>query len=91
MSTSETDRTSAPAFRVDVNLHELLKDSSAQRDPEESDLAEGEGLPEPIYPQRPEVMWKTDREFHNFKAWRAWKGLGAPYFKSRLMPGELRL
>ena len=90
MSTSETDKSSAPAFRVDVNLHELLKDSSAQRNPKESDLAEGEGLPEPIYPQRPEVMWKTDRAYHNFKAWRIWKGLGAPYFKSRLMPGELQ-
>ena len=39
----------------------------------------------PVYPQRREVMWPTDREFHNFKAWRTWKGLGAPYFKSRLL------
>jgi MoaA/NifB/PqqE/SkfB family radical SAM enzyme len=89
MSTSEVDKNTAPTFRVDVNLHEFLKNSS-ERAAAVADLNEGEGLPVPVYPQRPEVMWETDRAYHNFKAWRTWKGLGAPYFKSRLMPGELR-
>ena len=89
-SEPEKEKSATPAFRVDVNLHQLLKNSSPQRDSTQSDIAVADGLPEPIYPQRPEVMWKTDRQFHNFKAWRAWKGLGAPYFKSRLMRGELR-
>jgi hypothetical protein len=66
MSTSEVDKTSAPAFRVDVNLHEFLKNSS-ERANAVADLNVGEGLPQPVYPQRPEVMWETDRAFHNFK------------------------
>jgi MoaA/NifB/PqqE/SkfB family radical SAM enzyme len=89
MSTSQADKNAAPAFRVDVNLHEFLKNSPA-RAAAVAELNVGEGLPDPVYPQRPEVMWETDRAFHNFKAWRAWKGLGAPYFKSRLLKGELR-
>ena len=48
-----------------------------------------EGLPEPVYPQYTYARWETDRKFHNFKAWRTWKGLGAPYFKHRLMPGDI--
>jgi MoaA/NifB/PqqE/SkfB family radical SAM enzyme len=85
MSTTET-----PTFRVDVGLRDFLQQSSSQRAPEPDDLHVEGGLPEPVYPQRPEVMWETDRAFNNFKAWRTWKGLGAPYFKSRLMPGDLR-
>ena len=81
MSTTETPHT-APAFRVDATLHDLLKNSRVQREEPlyESDEIVAGGLPEPIYPQRPEVMWRTDREYHNYKAWRTWKGLGAPYF-----------
>jgi MoaA/NifB/PqqE/SkfB family radical SAM enzyme len=89
---TETESTAAPAFRIDVNLHELLKNSRVQRDQplHEPDEVVSGGLPDPVYPQRPEVMWPTEREYHNFKAWRTWKGLGAPYFKSRFMPGQLR-
>ncbi len=87
--TTEPKKENAPAFRVDVNLRDMLKNSSPDRPPQ-SNETEGEGLPEPVYPQYPEVRWKTDRRFHNFKVVRAWKGLGAPYFKSRLMPGQLR-
>src|SRR5262245_34013691 len=93
MSTTETQHTtSAPAFRVDATLHDLLKNSRVQREEAlyESDEIVAGGLPEATYPQRPEVMWPTEREYHNFKAWRTWKGLGAPYFKSRFMPGQLR-
>src|SRR4029078_2423680 len=91
MSTTETQH-NAPAFRVDATLHDLLKNSRVQREEplQESDEIVAGGLPEAIYPQRPEGMWHTDREYHNYKAWRTWKGLGAPYFKSRLRPGHLR-
>jgi len=88
MSTNAPKETSAPAFRVDVQLRDALLNGSTEQAGE--DIAEGEGLPEPVYPQHPEVRWQTDRAYHNFKAWRTWKGLGAPYFKSRLMPGSLR-
>ena len=64
MSSSEVDKITQPAFRVDVNLHEFLKNSS-ERASAVADLNVGEGLPDPVYPQRPEVMWETDRAFHN--------------------------
>ncbi len=92
MSTTEIKPESAPAFRVDASLHQFLKQPAT---PKELDIHDSEGvveggLPEPIYPQRPEVMWETDRAFNNYKAWRTWKGLGAPYFKSRMLPMDLR-
>jgi len=92
MSTTEIKPESAPAFRVDAGLHQILKQPAT---PKELGIHDSEGfveggLPEPIFPQRPEVMWKTDRAFNNFKAWRTWKGLGAPYFKSRMLPMDLR-
>src|SRR5258705_4355707 len=92
MSTTETKKTAVPSFRVDSHLHDLLKNPTIHRDQplHESDELVAGGLPEPIYPQRAEVMWPTDREFHKFKAWRTWKGLGSPYFKSRVTPNQLR-
>jgi MoaA/NifB/PqqE/SkfB family radical SAM enzyme len=86
---STTSKEPTPSFRVDANLHEVLK-STSQFSPEEIEPPVTGGLPDPVYPQHPEVMWETDRAFHNFKAWRTWKGLGAPYFKSRLLRGNLR-
>jgi MoaA/NifB/PqqE/SkfB family radical SAM enzyme len=86
MSAAEPNKHVIPLFRVDNRLHTFLKNSTTQTAPEpDVDVT----LPEPVYPQRPDVMWETDRAFHNFKAWRTWKGLGAPYFKSRLLPGDL--
>ena len=94
MSYVEKESTSkpVPSFRIDADLHDVLKRPPLRKDEPlyEVDEVVSGGLPEPIYPQRPEVMWATDRQYHNFKAWRTWKGLGAPYFKSRLMPGQLR-
>ncbi len=89
MSTTDSAKKTAPSFRLDGNLHEALKNPSRPHTP----VQPGDsvpGLPEPVYPQRPEAMWETERAYNRFKAWRTWKGLGAPYFKSRLRPGELR-
>jgi MoaA/NifB/PqqE/SkfB family radical SAM enzyme len=87
---STTEQESVPTFRVDAGLHSMLKGAPSHHDPlDPIEYIEG-GLPEPVYPERPEVMWKTKRAQDNFKAWRTWKGLGAPYFQSRLMPGQLR-
>ena len=88
MATTEHGTTAS--FRVNVKLHDMLKNSLANADPLDPIGPVEGGLPEPVYPQRPEIMWKTDRAREHFKAWRTWKGLGAPYFKSRLMPGQLR-
>jgi MoaA/NifB/PqqE/SkfB family radical SAM enzyme len=88
MATTEHETT--PSFRVNVKLHDMLKSSPAHTDPLDPIGPVEGGLPEPVYPQRPEIMWKTERAYDHFKAWRTWKGLGVPYFKSRLMPGQLR-
>ena len=92
MSTTEAPKEAAPSFRIDVGLHEMLKDSHALKDLEDPIGPVEGGLPEPVYPQHPDasVRWKTQRSYNNFKRLRTWKGLGSPYFKSRMMPWELR-
>jgi MoaA/NifB/PqqE/SkfB family radical SAM enzyme len=86
---NEPDKKAAPEFRVDVKLRDSLL-SPSERKSSESALAVEEGLPEPVYPQYTYPRWPTDRKFHNAKAWRTWKSLGAPYFTHRLMPGQLQ-
>ncbi len=89
MSTTEK-KEATPEFRIDENLRDVLNPvRDLQPLPEPDGPVEG-GLPEPVFPQRPEVMWETERAYNNFKAWRVWKGMGAPYFKSRLKPQQLR-
>jgi len=88
--TNEPGKKAAPDFRVDVKLRDVLVNSSETRNRSQAAIAVEEGLPEPIYPQYPYPRWTKDRAYHNFKAWRTWKSLGAPYFKHRLMPGDLQ-
>src|SRR5437762_258815 len=78
---------SASPFRLDVPLHELLMTPTA---PSRLLLppAEKECLPEPIYPQRGKPARRSDFQYTRWKAWRHWKALGTPYFKSRLLPGD---
>ena len=92
MSTTEAPNESTPSFRIDTNLHELLKENHGLKDLDDPVGPVEGGLPEPVFPQHPppEVRWKSERAYHNFKAWRMWKSLGSPYFKSKIMPGELR-
>jgi hypothetical protein len=92
MSTTETPKEAAPSFRIDVGLHDMLKDSHALKDLDDPIGAVEGGLPEPVFPQYPDApeRWKTERAYNNFKRLRTWKGLGAPYFKSKMMPWELR-
>src|SRR5262249_29642038 len=87
---NEPEKKAAPEFRVDVKLRDVLLSSNAQRNSIASALAVEEGLPEPVYPQYTYPRWPTERKFHNYKAWRTWKSLGAPYFKHRLMPGQIQ-
>ena len=92
MSTTETPKDAAPSFRIDVGLHDMLKDSHGLKDLDDPIGPVEGGLPEPVYPQYPDpsTRWKTQRAYNNFKRLRTWKGLGAPYFKSKMMPWELR-
>jgi MoaA/NifB/PqqE/SkfB family radical SAM enzyme len=87
---NEPEKVAAPQFRVDAKLRDVLLTPSAPRSSAQSALVVEEGLPEPVYPQYTYPRWPTERKFYNYKAWRTWKSLGAPYFKHRLMPGEIQ-
>lgn len=69
-----------PGFRWDVNLHELLTQSPAPRPvlvpPEKGG---GKTLPEPVFPQRPELLTADDnyeeeleRANAGKRRWPAW-------------------
>ena len=88
----------APTYRLDVHLHELL-----MKPPEQPRLlppppgGELQTLPEPVFPQYPELMTARDEDFlpvngrrtYNAKhIVRAAKGWAFPFFRSRIMPGE---
>lgn len=89
MSSPATKET-VPAFRVDPEfLHRLKTPGAMEPLPEPEGPVEG-GLDEPVYPQYTYPRWESERQFNNYKAWRTWKSLGAPYFRSRLRPGQVR-
>ena len=83
----------APKFRIDVDIHYLLMDSS--RRPVEPVAAKGLTLPEPVFPQYPEKLADPGPEIapekrdwslsHVYRAMRGWL---FPYIRSRMMPGE---
>jgi len=76
-------------FRLDVPLHELLmKPASPAPVPMLLPPSEKEYLPEPVFPQRTEPARQSSFQYTRWKAWRHWKALGTPYFKSRLLPGD---
>ncbi len=78
---------SAPAFRIDQKLHQILYKSEAA--PKLAPMPE-EVLPEPVYPQKPNPVEMTRKEYQRFNALRTWKSWGSPYFKSRWHSDELR-
>jgi len=90
ISNEPEKKVDAPEYRVDVKLRDVLLNPNERRGSAATALAEEEGLPEPVYPQYTYPRWPTERQFHNAKAWRTWKSLGSPYFKHRLMPGQLQ-
>jgi MoaA/NifB/PqqE/SkfB family radical SAM enzyme len=84
----------APAkFRIDVDIHNLLMNSgSGGPSPAE---AKGTTLPEPVFPQYPELLNdpgpETPLEKRDWTApqvWRKVRGWLLPYVRSRVMPGE---
>ncbi|MDA2929880.1 radical SAM protein [Acidobacteria bacterium AH-259-O06] len=81
--------TSAPAFRLDVPLHELLtqpKERSAV-----SPAAQTQTLPDPVYPQRAKGDNELSKsEYHKLNALRTLNGWAIPYVKSRWYSKELR-
>ncbi len=88
-------------FRLDVQLHELLKKPGLNRllPPPPADL---QSLPDPVFPQHPELLTSehlpvddhgspTDpykRKWTAPTVYKTMKGWMFPYLKSRLLPGD---
>lgn len=92
---------SAPAFRLDVPLHDLLT-RSAPKPPGLPASAQPQKLPDPVFPQHPQLLRDGDPDFEGpptdgdsyQRHWsaphivRAMRGWLAPYVQSRLLPGD---
>ena len=82
-----------PRFRVDVQLHDLLVKSQPKSLVPKPDAPQA--LPEPVYPQHPELVDVADPEvFPDKRQWtaplvyRAMRGWLFPYIGSRIRPGD---
>ena len=76
----------APKFRIDVDIHNLLMDSSRQ--PVKPAAAKGLALPEPVFPQYPEKLADPGPEIAPEKwdwsmshVYRAIRGCFFPYIR----------
>src|SRR5258706_8205157 len=78
---------SAQPFRIDQKLHQILYKSEAA--PKLEPMPQ-EVLPEPVYPQKPDPVPMTRKEYQKFNAIRTLKSWGSPYFKSRWHSNTLR-
>jgi len=92
---------SAPAFRVDVSLHQALTGSGTgpAAPPARGEL---QVLPEPPFPRRPKLLDADDSQFIKPRTngdpyqrrwdapyiYRAMRGWLFPYIKSRVLPGD---
>ena len=85
---------SSPRFRVDVQLHDLLmnKDRRTSLLPKPGEPLT---LPDPVYPQHPELLEVPDMEaIPDQRKWsaplvyRAMRGWMFPYIRSRVLPGD---
>ena len=95
METESEKTTAHQAFRVDVQLHDLLVNKNGRVLKSLLPAAgEPQSLPEPVFPVRPELQSVPDPEvFPDKRAWsapliyRAMRGWLFPYVRSRVMPG----
>jgi len=100
---SGTTGSSAPAFRVDERFHGLLRSPAAARSISPPDLRSPQVLPEPVFPQHPELLvedhphdWDSRAHPENpyRRRWtlplifRAMRGWLFPYLKSRVFPDD---
>lgn len=97
----DTDRT-APPFRLDVQLHDLLKKPTARPMAPPSPSAQAQTLPEPVFPRHPDLLGDEASDFaphepvtpNGRRHWttslifRAMRGWLFPYVKSRVLPGD---
>jgi MoaA/NifB/PqqE/SkfB family radical SAM enzyme len=83
----------APKFRIDVAIHDLLMNGAGQmpRVPQPKGLT----LPQPVFPQHPELLRQEGpetppekREWSREHIYRKMRGWLFPYLRSRVLPGE---
>ena len=82
-----------PQFRLDVELHQLLTNSQAGTPPAAE--SKGMSLPEPVFPQHPELLKErgldkppSQRKWGGKHILRAMNGWLVPYVKSRVFSGD---
>jgi MoaA/NifB/PqqE/SkfB family radical SAM enzyme len=80
-------------FRMDVSIHDLLMDSKSSSPIPAP--AKGLTLPEPVFPQRPELLndpgpdtLPEKRRWERKEIYRKMRGWLFPYIRSRVLPGE---
>src|SRR5271155_4429531 len=83
----------APKFRIDVDIHNLLTRSAAE--PMAVPAAKGMTLPDPVFPRFPEKLKDpgpaTIPEWRNWtipEVYRKMRGWLFPYIRSRVLPGD---
>ncbi len=99
---SQESGESIPRFRIDVQLHQVLKSQERSRLSPVPPPRKPETLPEPVFPQHPELLRRdasrsteqepfTPPERRRWTApliYRAMRGWLFPYVKSRVLPGH---
>ncbi len=106
METIERDEQASEGlttFRLDVQLHELLRKPAVERPVSPPAPRRLEKLPDPVFPQHPELLGEDDeaeiaerqrlaregrRRWTPPQVVRAMRGFLFPYIKSRVLPGE---
>jgi MoaA/NifB/PqqE/SkfB family radical SAM enzyme len=82
---------STPSFPLNVLRSDVAGRPSAPLRPR---VTSGEGLPEPVFPQWPELLTNESlpgdgvRHWNAAQIYHAARGWAFPYFKSRLLPGD---
>ncbi|HEV2117274.1 MAG TPA: radical SAM/SPASM domain-containing protein [Terriglobales bacterium] len=83
----------APKFRIDVAIHDLLMNGGAQAP--RAAQPKGLTLPRPVFPQHPELLHQEGpetppekREWSREHIYRKMRGWLFPYMRSRVLPGE---
>src|SRR5260370_33526434 len=105
MSTLEQPRPTVPtqSFRLDLPFHTLLQQPGQRPSPPSS--KEAGALPEPVFPQQPELLHELDaadiaahdhvlrtgkRQWPVDRILKTMRGWMVPYFKSRVLPGDFQ-
>ena len=83
----------APKFRIDVDIHNLLMNSASG--PVKLPQPKGKTLPEPVFPRFPEKLSDPGpaeipqkRDWTLPQVYRSMRGWLFPYIRSRVLPGE---